>query len=222
VGEYLGRMLFVDEGNKLRSVTPSILCSMSQTLITLTAGTWSIYLFSLLTFPDQASWINPALLRSAGLATAVGALALGLVYFRFDPLVRRVNRWLKKNKNTFSIPDNFQLTTLLSILLISALRYGVFLVQYYLLFSVFDIPLHPMQVYTGVSVMFVLMAIVPTLTILTDLGFRWFAGILIFKMYTTNTAGILAVSLGVWLINLIIPALVGSLLILRIKFFQNR
>ena len=222
VGEYLGRMLFVDEGNKLRSVTPSILCSMSQTLITLTAGTWSIYLFSLLTFPDQASWINPALLRSAGLATAVGALALGLVYFRFDPLVRRVNRWLKKNKNTFSIPDNFQLTTLLSILLISALRYGVFLVQYYLLFSVFDIPLHPMQVYTGVSVMFVLMAIVPTLTILTDLGFRWFAGILIFQIYTTNTAGILAVSLGVWLINLIIPALVGSLLILRIKFFQNR
>ena len=53
-----------------------------------------------------------------------------------------------------------------------------------------------MQVFTGVSVMFVLMAIVPTLTFLTDLGFRWVAGIQIFQVYTMNTAGILAVSLG--------------------------
>src|ERR1700681_57972 len=38
VGEYLGRMLFVDPGNKVVSVAPTILCSMSQMLVTLTAG----------------------------------------------------------------------------------------------------------------------------------------------------------------------------------------
>jgi len=70
--------------------------------------------------------------------------------------------------------------------------------------------------------MFVLMAVVPTLTFLTDLGFRWAVGIQVFQVYTLNTAGILAVSLGIWLINLIIPALVGSLLILRIKLFRSR
>jgi len=222
VGEYLGRMLFVDAGNKLRSVTPSILCSMSQTLVTLTAGTAGIYLFSSLTFHFPVSWINPTLLKSAGLMTAVTALGLALVYFRFDPLVSRVNSWLKRNKNDLSIPDHFQFRTLSGILFLSALRYGVFLLQYALLFSAFGILLTPEEVFTGVSVMFVLMAIVPTLTFLTDLGFRWFAGILIFQVYTTNTAGILAVSLGIWLINLIIPALVGSLLILRIKIFQSR
>jgi hypothetical protein len=83
-------------------------------------------------------------------------------------------------------------------------------------------PLSAQQVFTGVSVMFVLMSVVPTLTFLTDLGFRWLAGIQIFQVYTMNTAGILAVSLAVWLINLIIPALVGSLLILRIKLFENK
>jgi len=70
--------------------------------------------------------------------------------------------------------------------------------------------------------MFVLMAIVPTLTFLTDLGFRWVAGIQVFQVFTSNTAGILAVSLGIWFFNLIIPALVGSLLILRIKLFGNK
>jgi hypothetical protein len=29
------------------------------------------------------------------------------------------------------------------------------------------------------------------------------------------------VSLGIWLINLVIPALIGSLLILRIKLFKS-
>jgi hypothetical protein len=222
VGEYLGRMLFVNPGNKILSIAPTILCSMSQMLITLVAGTAGIYLFSCLPFYFEISWITPAFFKVADVAVAAGALGLGLVYFRFDPLARRVNGWIRKNDSTFSIPENFSIPALARILFISGARYGVFLLQYYLLFSLFGIPLFAQQVFTGVSVMFVLMAIVPTLTFLTDLGFRWLAGIQIFQVYTMNTAGILAVSLGVWLINLIIPALVGSLLILRIKLFQNK
>ena len=154
--------------------------------------------------------------------TAVAAICLGLVYFRFGPLVIWVNKWLKQKKKNFSVPQNFSLLTLISVLILSMLRYLVFILQYSLLFSLFGIPLSGMQLFTGVSVMFILMAIVPTLTFLTDLGFRWIAGVQIFQVFTTNTAGILAVSLGIWLINLIIPALVGSLLILRIKLFSSR
>jgi hypothetical protein len=222
VGEYLGRMLFVDPGNKILSVTPTILCSLSQMLVTLIAGSVGLYLFSFLPFHFQVTWISPAFFRSAMIVTAGTAIGLGLVYFRFDPLVRRVNSWLKKNQKNFSIPQNFSFTALTIILLISSVRYMVFVMQYFLLFSLFGIPLMGKQVFTGVSVMFVLMAIVPTLTFLTDLGFRWAAGIQIFQVFTLNTAGILAVSLGIWLINLIIPALVGSLLILRIKLFSSR
>lgn len=222
VGEYLGRMLFVDSGNKMLSVAPSILCSMSQMLATLTAGSLGLYLFSSQPFHFDAAWISPALLRTAMTATAFGALVLALVYFRFDPLVNRINKWFKKREKKFLIPEDFRFSALIGILLISLIRYGIFLLQYFLLFSLFGIPLTALQVFTGVSVMFVLMAIVPTLTFLTDLGFRWVAGIQIFQVFTINTAGILAVSLGIWIINLIIPALVGSLLILRIKLFSSR
>jgi Lysylphosphatidylglycerol synthase TM region len=222
VGEYLGRMLFVDPGNKILSVTPTILCSLSQMLITLVAGSIGLYLFSLLSFQFQVSWLTPGFFRIAMMGTAVAAVILGLVYFRFDPLVRRINDWLKKNQKSFSIPQDFSFSALTTILVISTVRYMVFILQYFLLFSLFGIPLMGKQVFTGVSVMFVLMAVVPTLTFLTDLGFRWAAGIQIFQVFTFNTAGILAVSLGIWLINLIIPALIGSLLILRIKLFSSR
>ena len=222
VGEYLGRMLFVDPGNKILSVAPTILCSMSQMLVTLVAGTAGLYFFSFLQFHFQTAWLSPAFFRSVMVITAAVAIGLGLLYFRFDPLLRRVNNWLKKNKKNFSIPQDFRFTELMNILMLSAIRYLVFVLQYSLLFSLFGIPLSGKQLFTGVSVMFVLMAIVPTLTFLTDLGFRWAAGIQIFQVFTSDIAGILAVSLGIWLINLIIPALVGSLLILRIKLFRSR
>jgi hypothetical protein len=224
VGEYMGRMIFVDPGNKLRSIAPTILCSMSQTLVTLVLGTLGLYLYARLPLgldPDgiglKADYFPPAIIL-----TALGAVLLGLVYFRFDPLVNWVNRWLKKKQKKITLPEDFKMSTLSRILVLSFLRYGIFIAQYFLLFSLVGIPLTTLHVFTGVSVMFVLMAVVPTLTFLTDLGFRWTAGIYIFMVFTANTTGILAVSLGIWLINLIIPAFVGSLLILRIKLFRSR
>ncbi len=43
VGEYLGRMLYVDQGKKIQSVAPTIVCSMAQILITLVAGSRGYY-----------------------------------------------------------------------------------------------------------------------------------------------------------------------------------
>jgi hypothetical protein len=224
VGEYLGRMLFVDPGKKLLSVAPTILCSMSQTLVTLVLGTLGLYFYSGLplgavdgSFVLKATYFTPAII-----ITAITAALLGLLYFRFDPLVSLVNQWLIKHQRKITLPQDFRLPTLTGILVLSLIRYGIFTLQYFLLFSLVGIPLTGLQVFTGVSVMFVLMAVVPTLTFLTDLGFRWTAGIYIFTVFTKNITGILAVSLGIWLINLIIPALIGSLLILRIKLFPTR
>lgn len=222
VGEYLGRMLFVDSGNKIVSVAPTILCSMCQMLITLVAGSVGLILYREVATLSPAAWLPPSLFKPAIVVTVLAAVILILVYFGFDPLVHRVNRWLLKNNKSFFVPDNYSFQSLSRILLLSVARYLVFLLQYGLLFSLFGISLSALQVFTGVSVMFVLMALVPTLTFLTDLGFRWAVGIQVFQVYTLNTAGILAVSLGIWLINLIIPALVGSLLILRIKLFGSR
>jgi uncharacterized membrane protein YbhN (UPF0104 family) len=222
VGEYLGRMLFLDPGNKVVSVAPTILCSMAQMLVTLVAGTVGVYLYSTLPALLIPDWLSPELFRPAVWLTAISGVCLALVYFRFDPMVKWINKWLEKNKKTFSIPEDFSFSALFSILFLSVIRYMIFILQYALLFSLFGIPLTNLQVFTGVSVMFVLMAIVPTLTFLTDLGFRWAVGIQVFQVFTLNYAGILAVSLGIWLINLIIPALVGSLLILRIKLFSSR
>ena len=69
---------------------------------------------------------------------------------------------------------------------------------------------------------FLVMAVVPTFTFLTELGLRWEASIQVLELYSANTVGIFAASFAIWLINLIIPALIGSLLIVSIKLFKSR
>ena len=143
VGEYLGRMLFVDPGNKILSIAPTILCSMSQMLVTLAAGTVGIYLFSSLPYYFDAAWITPAFFKAAGHDCTAGALGLGLVYFRFDPWSDGSTNGSKKITTHFQYRKIFSFPALARILFISVIRYGVFLLQYYLLFSLFDIPLLP-------------------------------------------------------------------------------
>jgi hypothetical protein len=96
------------------------------------------------------------------------------------------------------------------------------MIQYSLVFPVFGIFLSFNQVWGGMSVVFLVMAVIPTFTFLTELGLRWGASIQVLEVFSTNTVGIFAASFAIWLINLVIPALLGSLLIVSIKFFKSR
>jgi hypothetical protein len=42
------------------------------------------------------------------------------------------------------------------------------------------------------------------------------------KLYSANTLGIETAALAIWLINLVIPALIGSVLILGIKIVKEK
>ena len=48
------------------------------------------------------------------------------------------------------------------------------------------------------------------------------ASIELMQLYSTNILGIQTAALGIWIINLVIPALIGSLLILSIKIVKDK
>ena len=150
---------------------------------------------------------------------SAGVVLLLLFYFRLPGMVRKLAGWGKFMQYVKVLKD-LPPRVLLQILCLSFARYMVFILQYGLLFSAFNVELSLAQLFGGISVMYLVMAVVPTFTLLTDLGVRWEAGIKIMELFSSNAVGILAASLGIWLINLIIPALIGSLLILSIKVFR--
>ena len=72
----------------------------------------------------------------------------------------------------------------------------------------------------SVSILFLLIAIVPTIPI-AELGVRGEISIKVFGLFSSNTLGIVSAAGFIWLINLIIPALVGSLFVLSLRIFKK-
>ncbi len=225
MGEYLGRMWFIREGRRLRSISLTLVCSMAQLLVTLSAGCVGIYFLrqDVLINPYESSSMSWWLLVIQ-YAAIFSVLLLSLLYFRLSWLIRLVEklpineRWVRNIR----VLDNFNATHLLRILSLSVIRYLVFMLQYYILLNVFGVSVNWWQTFWSISVVFLMMAIIPTLAFLTELGVRWKASIQLVSVYSNNLAGIFASSVTIWAINLVIPALIGSLLILGIKFFRNK
>jgi hypothetical protein len=72
-----------------------------------------------------------------------------------------------------------------------------------------------------VGVLFLVLAIVPTIA-LAELGFRGKVSLLLFGIISTNSVGIIATAGGIWLINLILPAIGGTLFILGLRIFKHK
>jgi hypothetical protein len=225
MGEYLGRILYIKEGQRIRSIALTMACSIAQLMVTLFVG-WLGLCYLRATAHQGPTGFRHWQLALTIVLWAVAALLIILtfIYCRLSlvaslllkiPGISRYSAYIK-------VLENFDATILLRILFLSFGRYIVFIVQYSLVFPVFGVALGFWRVWGGMSLVFLVMAIVPTLTFLTELGLRWEASIQVLELYSSNVLGIFATSFAIWLINLIIPALIGSLLIVRIKLFKSR
>ena len=225
MGEYLGRILYVKEGRRMKAIALTIVSSMAQLMITLAMGLLGVLFIRASAhraIPGQLNWqlVLNILLGIVPLAL----LSLTFIYCRLT----RVTDWLLKIPGTrkysayIKVLESFDPATLRRIFFLSFGRYIVFITQYSLVFPVFGVEVGIWQGIGGMSVVFLIMAVVPTLTFLTELGLRWEASIQVLEIYSSNMVGIFATSFAIWLINLIIPAMIGSLLIVSIKFSKSR
>jgi hypothetical protein len=141
-----------------------------------------------------------------------------LFYFRLSWLARWIVRisFLKKYSYLIEAVGEFDNPVLVRMLGLSLLRYSVFILQYYLLYLFFDVEISWWACCWTVSVSFLLMAVIPTFAI-AELGIKGKVALLITGLYSSNKAGIFFATAGIWFINLVIPAILGSLLILGLK-----
>lgn len=225
IGDYVGRILYIDESKRIQAISLTVVCSIAQMLVTLVAGLGALVYMRQVVDRQQPGdgsvvfWIDTLVWF-----TALGVAFLTILYFKLAWLVKWIEKIPKIDRfvRHIRVLDSFNATILLRILSLSVIRYIVFIGQYYLVFSVFEVSLTPVQVFASIGVVFLVLAIVPTIAVITDLGVRWKASIELVQFFSTNTWGVLATSLSIWIINLVIPALIGSLLILGIRIFKNR
>lgn len=225
IGEYGGRILYVQEGNRIKAISLSIAGSISQLIITLIIGCGGlVYLIFF-----QGNHAAPVMglsvfwLKTLLFLSSCVSIILILFYFRLSWLIKLVEKIpaAAKYVQYISVLDDFTPKLLLRLLSLSFFRYLVFVIQYILLLQVLDVDILWINGFWIISILFLVMAIVPSFAI-ADLGIRGKFSIELLSFYSANTVGIIGTTFGIWFINLFIPALAGSLLILSIKFFKNK
>lgn len=222
VGEYLGRVLYMDEGNRLKTISITIVASISQLIITLLMG--CIGLIILRPAIESNGLVSALWMKTIICGVIAAVLVLTLFYFRLSWLIRWVDRLPGSSRFAYLVRalEDFDATLLLRLLSLSAFRFTVFIAQYYLLFQLFAVDVSAAQAFWGVSVSFLVMAVIPTFAI-AELAQRGYIVKTIIALYSGNKAGIIFATAGIWFINLIIPAIAGSLLILSIrKIIKNK
>jgi hypothetical protein len=96
----------------------------------------------------------------------------------------------------------------------------IFIIQYVLVFYLFEVNVSTPAIATVMSVVFLAMSVIPSIA-LVEVWLRGEISIQIMGLFSMNTLGIGFTSVTVWFINLILPAIAGSLLILSLRVFEN-
>ena len=225
IGEYGGRILYVGDENRIKAISLSLVGSMSQLLVTMMMGCTGLLYFRYLSHHASGAmrvlpefWGDVLLYLSIGLT-----LVLLLFYLRLGWLVRTMERLpsLQKIVKHIRVLDEFSDYNLVQILWLSFVRYVVFILQYVLMLKVMQIEIPFGLCFWLITAFYLVMAVAPSIGFI-ELPVRISASWIIFKLYTTNELGVSAAALGIWLINLVIPAVAGSLLILSIKILKEK
>jgi hypothetical protein len=225
VGESIGKSMLLSNGNRLKGVVLSFVASASQLLITFVAGLMAtIWLLPHIRVELQ----NQLHVSERILSMLYGALffVVGLFIVCYAAIPFFANKLAKVSffskyvyllESLQTIPKRL----LIELSLISGARYLIFLFQYLLIFKLCQVQIESITIISLTAILFLILAIIPTIT-LAELGIRGKVSLLLFGTYSSNTLGILAAAGGIWLLNLIIPACLGGLILLRLQYFRKR
>ncbi len=225
IGEYGGRILYVEEEHRIKAISLSLVGSISQLLITMMMGCLGLLYLRFISHNNSSALsVLPEFWGDVLIYLSIGVtILLLLFYLRLGWLVRAMEKLpsLQKAVNHIRVLDEFDNHDLVQILILSFIRYLVFVLQYVLMLQVMQIDIPIGLCFWLMTVFYLVMAVAPSIGFI-ELPVRVSASWVIFKLYTTNQLGVGTASLGIWLINLVVPAVIGSLLILSIKIVKER
>lgn len=209
IGEPFARAYLVPNGNYLTSTAAALICSLTQQSVTLIVG-----LIGALTLTGQLN-ISDSALKSYILWGGV-LLAISLLLLLFWPAIFK---WLKAHRFTKTVMqgirsiENFTLKQVITVGLLSLLRYSIFLSQYLFIIYALGCNLPIIHVISAIACIFLVSSIIPSPTFV-DVGIKISLAILFLGTSVDNEKIAAIASASIWIINIALPAFIGSLILI--------
>lgn len=206
LGNFIGRMLYFKGRKRILAALGTLYANLSQFLATLIFGAIGFYSVGDQLIGEENHYILKAVL--------IGATCISFfiyIIFAFGPEIFKF--MYRKYQNTIEILQDQLKHVSFILLLLSLLRYLVFISQFGLLLLAFGAS-YSEDLISALYLHFLIVSILPSL-VMGKLVIRETVALLILGSFIPNQAIVVASSLTLWIINLGLPSLIGLYFILK-------
>jgi hypothetical protein len=217
IGEYGGRVFFLSPKRRVIGIVAMAVGNIGQMVLTNVFGAICIC-----TFICRFVNLDYRLLYAVIVLSVMFCLFFVVFYFN----IRWLNglllsmRFTRKYKKFYSILGRYQKAELFKILMFCLARYVVFSTQYFIMFYWLIPDLHYLDILMMVCILFFVQSTLPSLD-LFDIGVRSVTASYFFSFVTRQDVAVIACTASIWLINIIIPAILGSYFVFKLNFFGS-
>lgn len=217
IGEYGGRVFFLSPKRRIIGVVAMAVGNIAQLVLKNVFGAISICIFVYRFTP-----INSILFSALCLLATVFVLFFVIFYFN----IKWVNgillsmKFTRKYKKFYALLARYKKKELLRILLLSLARYTIFSIQYFIVFLWLIPGIKLVDVCMLINILFFVQSFLPSLDLL-DIGTKSLTGVFFFGYVTNQNIAVVACIASIWLINIIIPAILGSYFVFKLNFFGS-
>jgi hypothetical protein len=214
LGEFVGRPLIISERNRVQAVMATFVGSLAQSTITIYMAAIGFFLYSVKN-PFGKSFINQNIYL-IGIIILLSAISVILIYFNPKVILWIAKRlcFIKKWYKKILFISKYRKLRLFYVLLLSQSRYIIFFTQYLLLLNAFNVNISILEAFSSISLSYLFLFSIPGIPI-AEPGIRGSLALLFIGIYSDNNFGIIASSIGLWIINLALPSIIGSFFILK-------
>lgn len=218
IGEYGGKILYLKAENRGAGIAVNFITSISQLVITLTIGLLAFLFY----FSKYIS--NQAIVSNILTYTIVVFICLMIHLFininRLSFYVGKI-KWMSKLKKHTLVFDQFHTKEIATILFFAFIRYLIFSTQYLLIIKYVDPSLNVSSVFMMTSLVFLTQSILPSFAI-TEIMMRGSVAAFFFEHISNDVIPIVASAFSIWILNVILPAIIGSYFVLKANFLSAR
>jgi hypothetical protein len=219
LGDYAGRVLELKSRQRMDAIGAVFIGRFCQLVATVLAGTLGLLYFIIIYYWKEYPAVSNSLVV---LLLALNAALLLLLYnAKAMVAVVAAIKPLRKFVHYVAIMSQYTSDEITKLLLLSLGRYAVFLLQFILLLVLYGVRLSPIQYLSGVSGTFFLKSVVPSVTLLSDLGARELSAMYLFGLLGQDRLHVLSASLSLWMLNIAVPSAVGLIFVLRLRLFRK-
>lgn len=211
IGEYGVKVLYFKKENAKQIVFLNFVHNSSQMLVTTVFGFLG-FLMTLFAKTETMFWVGFKL----------SALKLFLFVLGFLVLVFLFLRLKKVEIYGFSIQKLIQKIrqikreTFVKTLLFSVIRYLIFSCQFYFLMLLFDADIDIYNAFSTIFIMYFVASVLPSIHFF-DVVIKGSVAVYLFSKFGIEDLKILTITSLMWLFNLVLPLIAGSLFILNFK-----